>query len=74
MPILAKFVENVNSSKSFLEDNPFVTGVTWDYLYDNFLERQVDSPFGGEYFLNVNEEKYVARVVANGMVRLYSIA
>ena len=74
MTTLAKFVENVNSSKSFLKDNPFVTGETWDYLYDNFLERQVNSPFGGEYFLNVHLEKYVARVVENGMVRLYSIA
>ena len=37
MTTLAKFVENVNSSKAFLEDNPFVTGETWDYLYDNFF-------------------------------------
>lgn len=74
MMTLAKFVENVNSSKAFLEDNPFVTGETWDYLYDNFLERQVDHPTGGQYFLNVNGERYVAQIVENGMVRLYSIA
>jgi len=65
------FEQKVNNSKNYLKDNPFVTGQDWDYLYDNFLVKQVDHPTGGQYYLSVNGEKYMAQIVDNGMVRLY---